>query len=673
MQHNIRFYWLLAIMGLGVGCSHNNETILEVIRLEDRRAPAAAFAKFVTPTNGAIQRRAVAALGRLQDSAAVPLLIPLLKSSSAALRAEAAFALDQLASPTTEVLLQHYREEKDLEVRLALIEAVSKTANDSSLTLLNAMLLQWLADPTPIVRADAALAAARLAQRRLGKAEWRTPLANLLNDKDEEARWRAAYALQRLYAGGQIAPDSLSVLNLLTALTERSARVRMQAARALGAMKVASTVQALTECANNDADWRVRVNATAALGNFNISDWTNKLAFNDTSEHVRLTAWRALATAAERMQREGVGQDIAAIQKIFSVGLQNKQRSWRERAAAALALAQIFKQEAIVELAPHVDAEPAYWRSRLAEALGVTAAAEAYPYLEKMARDSASSVKIVALEALPKLPRSIQAQAAPIYLEALRSGDAIITAIAAQNLAADSLQRRNHATAIMEAYQKLQPPLDAEAAQMIFAALAQCGDLRAKPLLEAALQIPDKPTGRAVAEALKKLTGEDYSNQLATEVNPTQDFSEQDIQHLAKARATIQTNKGNIEIVFYPGEAPLTVLNFVRLAQRGYFDGVFFHRVVPNFVVQTGDPRGDGWGGPGYAIRSEFSRLRYTRGMVGMASAGVDTEGSQFFITHSEQPHLDGKYTIFARVKNGMEVVDALQVGDRMEKVTIQF
>ncbi|MCG3119567.1 MAG: hypothetical protein ALAOOOJD_01997 [bacterium] len=208
---------------------------------------------------------------------------------------------------------------------------------------------------------------------------------------------------------------------------------------------------------------------------------------------------------------------------------------------------------------------------------------------------------------------------------------------------------------------------------MIFAALAQGGDLQAKPLLEEALQIPDKPVARAAAEALKTLTGEDYSSRLAQASKPTQDFTDQDIQNLTGARATIQTNKGNIEIAFYPDLAPLTVLSFVRLAQKGYFDGLSIHRVVPNFVIQTGDPRGDGWGGPGYAIRAEFSRLRYTRGTVGMASAGTDTEGSQFFITHSEQPHLEGKYTIFAHVKKGMDVVDALQVGDRMEKVMIQF
>ena len=664
-----RFYALPLLFFLLAGCRNTDRAMEEILRLEDRRAPAAELANFVASSNRAVQRRAVVALGRLQDSSAVPLLTPLLESSEAATRTAVAFALGQLARPqTTNTMLRHYAGEKDLEVRLALIEAVSKTANDSTMNVISDALLNWFTDQIPIARAEAALAAARLAQRGFKKMEWGAPLADLLNDKDEEVRWRAAYALMRLYSGGQMKPDSMATKNLIAVLKDRSARVRMQTARALGAMKPAAALEPLTEATKNDADWRVRVNATAALGNLDFSNLPARLALNDTSEHVRLTAIRALGTA---LSRNGVLQNVQPVQEFLRERLQNNESGWREQAAAASVLAQIFKKEAIAELAQHTTQQHPTFRSRLAEAFGVTAAIEAFPYLEKMARDSATSVQIAALEALPKLPASVKAT--PIYLEALQSGDAVMTAIAAQNLAADSLQRKNHAAAIMAAYQKLKPPVDAEAAQMIFSALAQCGDLKAKPLLEGALQFPDKPVARAAAEALRKLTGEDYSQRLPKEIKPTQDFTYRDIQQLANARAIIQTNKGNIEITFYPDEAPLTTLNFVRLAQKGYFDGLLIHRVVPNFVIQTGDPRGDGWGGPGYAIRSEFSRLRYTRGMVGMASSGTDTEGSQFFITHSEQPHLDGKYTIFARLKSGMEVVDALQVGDWMEKVAIQF
>ena len=118
-------------------------------------------------------------------------------------------------------------------------------------------------------------------------------------------------------------------------------------------------------------------------------------------------------------------------------------------------------------------------------------------------------------------------------------------------------------------------------------------------------------------------------------------------------------------------DAPQTVQNFITLARKGYFNGLQIHRVVPNFVIQDGDPRGDGSGGPGYSIRDELNDRPYLRGTVGMALSGPDTGGSQFFITHSPQPHLDAKYTVFGQVVNGMEVVDKIQQLDVIQRVRI--
>jgi cyclophilin family peptidyl-prolyl cis-trans isomerase len=134
--------------------------------------------------------------------------------------------------------------------------------------------------------------------------------------------------------------------------------------------------------------------------------------------------------------------------------------------------------------------------------------------------------------------------------------------------------------------------------------------------------------------------------------------------------ATITTNKGAIVLELFPHIAPGSVANFLSLSAQDFFSGKAFHRVVPNFVAQGGCPRGDGYGALDYTIRTEIG-LEYYRdeGYVGMASAGADTEGTQFFITHSATPHLDGNYTIFGRVKSGMEVVHQLQPGDKIEKV----
>ena len=130
-----------------------------------------------------------------------------------------------------------------------------------------------------------------------------------------------------------------------------------------------------------------------------------------------------------------------------------------------------------------------------------------------------------------------------------------------------------------------------------------------------------------------------------------------------------RTAKGTFRVALDSQEAPLTSGNLYALAQKGYFNGLRFHRVVPDFVAQGGDPRGDGEGGPGYSIRCEMTRRPYARGVLGMALSGKDTGGSQFFFTHAPQPHLDGRYTAFGEVVEGMDVVDRLLEGDEMLEV----
>ena len=137
--------------------------------------------------------------------------------------------------------------------------------------------------------------------------------------------------------------------------------------------------------------------------------------------------------------------------------------------------------------------------------------------------------------------------------------------------------------------------------------------------------------------------------------------------------ATIETNRGTIEIEFFALDAPITVNNFVFLANERFYDGVTFHRVIPDFVIQGGDPTGTGRGGPGYKFADELrgNPHRHGTGTLSMANAGPNTNGSQFFITHSPQPHLDGRHTVFGKVTSGMDVVNAIQPGDVMTAVTI--
>jgi len=174
--------------------------------------------------------------------------------------------------------------------------------------------------------------------------------------------------------------------------------------------------------------------------------------------------------------------------------------------------------------------------------------------------------------------------------------------------------------------------------------------------------------------ALKASGAGDFSNQIgAVQTANTDADYRRAIARIGKVtRATVTTTKGRFIIEFLPADAPLTVDNFVQLARKGYFNGQRIPRVVPNFVIQAGDPRGDQNGGPGYQIRCEINEVPYERGSVGMALSGKDTGGSQWFVTHSPQPHLDGGYTVFGRVVSGMNVVDRIARGDIIRNVTVK-
>ena len=130
--------------------------------------------------------------------------------------------------------------------------------------------------------------------------------------------------------------------------------------------------------------------------------------------------------------------------------------------------------------------------------------------------------------------------------------------------------------------------------------------------------------------------------------------------------ATLHTSEGAIELELYPDDAPKTVENFVKLSRDGFYDGVIFHRVIPDFMIQGGDPTGTGTGGPGYQFEDEFNEHRVVRGALAMANAGPNTNGSQFFIVTAEAtPWLDGKHTVFGRVTSGMDLVDRISQADR--------
>jgi cyclophilin family peptidyl-prolyl cis-trans isomerase len=265
--------------------------------------------------------------------------------------------------------------------------------------------------------------------------------------------------------------------------------------------------------------------------------------------------------------------------------------------------------------------------------------------------------------------------AAAALIERLKADDPVVRA-AATGLG--ELKPANGAEPLAEAYRLGQRDAMYGARAAALAAIAKYGAATAAPVLRTALGDKDWAVRVRAAMLLKQLdpaaAAEVYAQirPAPTTLGPSAYATVRLGNPSVSTHVFLDTDRGTIQIELAVLDAPLTVENFITLARKGYFNGLSVHRVVPDFVVQDGDPRGDGEGGPGYSIRDELNERPYLRGTVGMAlDPWPDTGGSQYFITHSPQPHLDAKYTVFGRVIAGMDVVDKIQQWDVIRSVRI--
>ena len=254
---------------------------------------------------------------------------------------------------------------------------------------------------------------------------------------------------------------------------------------------------------------------------------------------------------------------------------------------------------------------------------------------------------------------------------ALRQVDPVLRAVAAELTA--GLEPVVARPLLIDAWRRASLDQANDGQLAILRALARDMDPAATAVLREAAGHPDHLVRRLAIETLRNRGAGDLTSATGiVRTGRTIDYYRRLVRQLDRPiTLKMVTSRGNLELELFRREAPLTVDNLVNLAAKGYFTGLTFHRVVPNFVIQGGDPRGDGEGGPGHQIRCEINTRPYLRGTLGMALSGKDTGGSQFFITHSAQPHLDGGYTVFGQVRSGMEVVDQMTRNDLILELKI--
>jgi cyclophilin family peptidyl-prolyl cis-trans isomerase/HEAT repeat protein len=488
------------------------------------------------------------------------------------------------------------------------------------------------------------------------------------------------YALMRISTISKSHAEIMYEINNISQLyKDASPLTRMNLATLLGRLKTEEyCIEPLLRMADFDHDWRVRVNAIKALSNFNLKGKDNviktfKRAFYDGNMHIALTALTSFSNVDLK------DKDSSAIIKETFGWLRRMVENpdgaykWQYQGQASITYAKLVGDEAVDLLLRQKDLSPQL-QANIIEALAQTGSTKAIPELFNYLENANAIIVTTALEGLQTLvtknknDEQLVDRFNDALIKALDSYDVTVLSSATSILRDSLFLRTSSVEPLINTLSGLRTPDDNEAMQEVINTLGKLKDDRAVDILKSQLQQPDRTLALAAASALESITGKNYSKEIANNLQPMYvdlDFSY--LRSLTKnPTVTIETIKGDIKILLYPEKAPFTVMNFLKLAGKGFYRGMVFHRIVPNFVIQGGDPRGDGWGGPGYSIRSEFSDLTYDEGYVGMASSGKDTEGSQFFITQSPQPHLDGRYTIFGKVISGMDKVFQMQSDDRV-------
>ena len=615
-----------------------------------------------------IRRRAALAIGRVALAEGAQPLVGVLADTDPEVRQVSAFALGLIGDKSAREPLVRALADPSPLVQGSAAEALGLIGDTADADAVGRMVAQIVQSPALAqppaeeddVRRDTPSAAARLGIYALVRLKAYPQLAAAVLDGSGQPRvrwWPVAYALQRL-------EDARALPALLTLAKDQNAYTRAFAVKGLGTLKDAAALPVLMPLLTS-GDRSVLIETVRALGRIGDRSAAEPLLrlvnAAATDPFVRLEAVGAIGSL-----------DVPAVTDTLLDLLSDPSPAIR---GAALRSVATRDPENFMAVLSGLDPDT-HWsvRAALATILGTLTVDAALPRLEPLLADADQRVIPFALAALVKLKAP---KATAILFERLKADDPIVRAAAATGLA--ELKPANGPAALVDAYQAGVNDATYAARAAVLAALEKYGAAAALPVLQSALADKDWAVRVRAAQIIKRLDPNRIGGDIDASIRPApttvaaevySDANRTDPQ--VSTQAYIDTDRGTIQIEFAVLDAPLTVGNFISLARKGFFNGLSVHRVVSNFVVQDGDPRGDGEGTPGYTIRDELNERPYLRGTVGMAlDPWPDTGGSQWFITHSPQPHLDARYTVFGRVIAGMDVVDKIQQWDVIRRVRV--
>jgi cyclophilin family peptidyl-prolyl cis-trans isomerase/HEAT repeat protein len=623
-------------------------------------------------SNTSIKMRSILALGRIGDPRALPWLFERLGDLNPLVRARALFSIGEIIDPSN---LQHegynFRPEwlstvlaslsdPDTLVRLRAVETLGKSGDKSSAGRVITAIFENTGNVEMVGQGLMALV-------RMGDPSNIERVLALKDHSSAEVRWRLANAIYRLR-------NASAAAQLKVLLADNNSQVRAQSARAYG-LTGESAVAVLTPLLR-ESNLTVRIETARGLGLTRSTAAAQPLA-DFIQQHLSPVPGEdehAIAAAAEAWGnlKSTIGMDVIA-------------RLARDRrpasAPAVVALAKARKGDETFPAEIDVTNDP-FWLQRFkVQALGENATPAALQKLLSIAGYALarSERRLLLPWCLDAIIQTGQEAAPETFWRYLSDPDAILRAHAAQALVALSKRseraawRKDALDRVMQNYFKFQSEQTVDARLAAEDFVGTLDAQTALPLLERMTRDVDRNV-RLHARELLKSKFQRIAPGIAGLVNTgrNHNFYVNALQTINQyTGARFSTDRGDWTITFFGSDAPLTVFNFIHLVRQGYLNNLTFPRVVPDFVIQGGDPRNDTDGGPGFSIRCEINERPYLSGTVGMALSGKDTGGSQYFICHSPQSHLDGGYTVFAQVETGMSVVNKILLGDRVWSITL--
>jgi cyclophilin family peptidyl-prolyl cis-trans isomerase/HEAT repeat protein len=636
----MKYFWLVLVVlvvvlggcgGEGVKNVYEDETLQRIYTWQDERR-VEPLVEYFDHERAVYRRAAALACASIQEGRTVEPLSRLLSDADDGVRQAAAYALGQVGEGTAEpVLMKAFAGEKSAAVRRYILEAVGKCGTLTGLDFLSG--LTFRGDQKGDSEGQA-MGLYRLALRRLVSPAGTAKAVELLNQRfSSRCRLFAAHYLARA-EDIDLSPYRRRLPDLLAG--EADVPVAMALVLGLAKLRTPAVREQLKSLLAADVDYRLKINGVRALSVFDYEEVKEPFL-------AVLAGWGGNVNTAIQVSEFFLNQGRAGdAGRYFDTA--RKVANWRCRAnLLGAALKYAGDKEAVADYitAAYRQSTHVYEQANLLRALAGDSSR--YRFVEEeVFADRPLVVKSLGLAALVEMAGAAPEQRpvfAKIFERAVGSGDVALVGQAAAALREPAMN-----------FKALYPPEDIG---FLKAALAGC---RLPVDIEAYLELQ---------RTIDFFSGSSTPSPAPDMMNNPIDW------HLvcstpADQEVIIKTAKGDITIRLLVNESPGSAANFIRLIRQGFYRGSRVHRVVPNFVIQDGCPRGDGWGGPDFSIRSELGPLYYEAGSLGMASAGKDTESSQWFITHSATPHLDGRYTIFARVVSGLDVVHRLEVGDEI-------